>query len=92
METHLSWTFGMILKMSLINRRYVGIKEYFIQTKKTEPPCDNCVEINGMNADNWKHKDLTYGCFLLIPAALHLKHEQSDIDDMFVPGRHLQFD
>jgi hypothetical protein len=47
------WTLGVIMKMSLVQIRYGGIKEYFIPTRKVYLSCSKPVVVNAVNTDEW---------------------------------------
>ena len=65
------WTLGMVLKMSMIQICYGGIRECFIPWNKIYPSCNHPIDLKGIHTNGWTHSDFTYGRFLKICAALH---------------------
>jgi hypothetical protein len=75
------WTLGMIMKISLVQIRYSGIKEYFIPTRKVYLSSSKPVVVDAVNIDESVDGQLTYGWFIQIHAYLCLQLDVSDIDD-----------
>jgi hypothetical protein len=47
------WTLGMNMKISLVQIRYGGLKDYFIPTKKAYPSGSKPVVVNAVKTYEW---------------------------------------
>jgi hypothetical protein len=74
------WTLGMILKMSLINFHFGGIKNYFVPLKRVYPTSQG-VDVLGLNTTEWYNRRFSYGRFIQIRAALRPEFGDSNISD-----------
>ncbi len=74
------WTLGMILKMSLINFNFGGIRNYFIPMKKVYPTSKG-VDVLGLNSTEWYNRKFSYGRFIQIRAAIRPEFGETNISD-----------